>query len=286
MATVQNHSKTIIELLGTLPDWVDFPSDPAKWTPEQIEARLPVWRIWPAGWRSNERPFPLESGWCAFCYGKVFGWDPRGSIVISSAPGSMGPHAATVETIRSRKPTVLPHQGIVEALARTAASHCGRGAEVLIVRNEWMERKELVEQVRRQIKALAAETRRCLVQASLDPAPLDDLLASDYMQNDLVDRAIAVMTKSLPAPAFQAEIRSGPPSRLTGKDAAELIGVTESTFSRWRGDAPIWATSNDLLFKSLVERQSDGFPRQNIVKLAAWWKEAMKSGGQEPTPCP
>jgi hypothetical protein len=149
-----------------------------------------------------------------------------------------------------------------------------------------MERKELVEQVRRQIKALAAETRRCLVQASLDPAPLDDLLASDYMQNDLVDRAIAVMTKSLPAPAFQAEIRSGPPSRLTGKDAAELIGVTESTFSRWRGDAPIWATSNDLLFKSLVERQSDGFPRQNIVKLAAWWKEAMKSGGQEPTPCP
>lgn len=283
---MQNHSKAIIEVLRTVPDWVDFHPNPEKWTPQQIDSRLPVWRILPRGWRTGDMPFPLETGWCAYCNGNVIAFDPRGTFVVSSAPGSMGPYTATVETIRSRSPKVLPSAGVIEGFEHTAAKMCGRGAEVLIVRNEWLERSHQVELVRQQITPFAAETRRCLVQASIDPSPFDDLLASKYMQNDLVDRSIAVLTKSLPTGSLQADVGSGPPARMKGREAAELIGVTESTFSRWRGETPTWAAKQDLLFRSLLERQDDGFPRQNVAKLSAWWKEAMKSGGQEPTPCP
>ena len=88
------------------------------------------------------------------------------------------------------------------------------------------------------------------------------------------------------APSPSRDATTGPSAKLTGKVAANLIGVSPSTFSRWRTNIPAWATRQVQLFKHLIDRKAGHFDRKNILKLAVWFRAAESNGGQKPTDCP
>jgi hypothetical protein len=109
-------------------------------------------------------------------------------------------------------------------------------------------------------------------------------MKSTYMQDEVVDRAVAVLRKVAPQPR-ENEVRPVEPTgirkSMTGKDAAKFIGVDASTLSRWQSETPAWASESESLFRHLIERTDGRYERENVTKLQAWFREAMKSGGQD-----
>lgn len=288
MEAVQNHSKAIIEALQTLPSWVDLDPDPNKWTEEQIAERMPVWNILPHYWKQGTLPSPKERLWLAICNHTLVGWDDRSHTTVGpSARGSLDLHRLADFGIRAA--TVLPPEPVLEEFRRSPFCAFQGRAEVTVIRNEWIERATAASVVRETIRPRLHETRRLVIQEGLDPAPLDELMKSTYMQDEVVDRAVAVLRRIAPPPQedeSRASAKPGLSKTMTGKDAAKVIGVTEFTLSRWQGEAPAWAREAELMFKHLMDRTDGRYERENVTKLQAWFREAMKSGGQDPTPCP
>jgi hypothetical protein len=284
MATVQNHSKAIIEALQTLPGWIDFDPELKKWTTAQIAERFPVWNILPSYWKLGSLPSPKERVWLAICGGTLIGWDDRShSASGPSAPGSLDPDRIVAEH-GIRPATVLPPEPILATFRRSHFAGYRPTSQLFVIRNEWVERAAAASAVRELVLPWIYETRRIVVQADLDPSPLDELMKSTYMQDEVVDRAVAVLRKVAPQPR-ENEVRPVEPTgirkSMTGKDAAKFIGVDASTLSRWQSETPAWASESESLFRHLIERTDGRYERENVTKLQAWFREAMKSGGQD-----
>lgn len=72
----------------------------------------------------------------------------------------------------------------------------------------------------------------------------------------------------------------------TGKDAAKLIGVEQSTLSRWQAETPAWAMSDEPLFEHLMERRDRLYYRERVARLAKWHLVARADGYRKPVVCP
>ncbi len=198
-AGVQNHSKAIIEALQTLPSWVDFDPDPNKWTREQVAERMPVWSILPRYWKQGTLPSPKERLWLAICNGTLVGWDDRSHTTVGpSARGSLDLRSLAEHGVRPA--TVLPPQPVLEEFRRSPWNTYPSDTEVTVLRNEWIERAAAASAVRERVRPLIYEASRLVVQSGMDPAPLDELMKSTYMQDEVIDRAVAVLRKVAPQP--------------------------------------------------------------------------------------
>lgn len=210
METVQNNSKAIIEALRPLPSWRDFGPDPNKWTEEQIAERMPVWRILPHYWKQDMLPSPKEKLWLAICNGTLVGWDERSHVPCGpSGQGMFDPKKLRVE-LGIHETGVAPPAHILEGFLRSGWCRYRQPPELMIIRNEWIERAANAFAVRELIRPWVYETRRTIVQAGLDPAAIDELMKSTYMQDEVVDSAVAVLLKIVPQPHEHQRRPEGP----------------------------------------------------------------------------
>lgn len=76
------------------------------------------------------------------------------------------------------------------------------------------------------------------------------------------------------------------PTFITGARAVELIGVSESVLSRWQNRPPVWAETNPIRFRDLLDRQDGLYRTGSVLVLARWYAAARKHDGQKPTACP
>jgi hypothetical protein len=95
------------------------------------------------------------------------------------------------------------------------------------------------------------------------------------------------MNVDVPAGACIEDVPVSHSALMNGKTSSEMIGITESTLSRWRSTTPAWADGNPKLFAHLMERdQNRLYKRDRVTKLGAWWNKAMQEGATRPVDCP
>jgi len=251
--------------------------------------RFPVWDLWPQVWRIQEAN-RFKDAWFAYGGGWIIMQTPGGQrILMSLVAGAGTPEMApAIARVLAAKAHSMP-DAVRESLARSWKSipHSRPDEPQVFVRNEWHERREVVATVRAEIDSLLPAAVRAVARASGDTAPLNALKADDILHYETVDAAIAQLNRAMPAAEPNTDTPSnGMPALMTGRQAAQSIGISESTLSRWQQDVPAWASSNPALFRHLTDRDSFRYPRTNVRKLRAWYEAGQKAGGQSPVDCP
>lgn len=118
---------------------------------------------------------------------------------------------------------------------------------------------------------------------------LQQLQKDEFLNHETVDDAVAQLRRGLPAETSEPGMtppHKGTKAMMTGREAAEFLGTTEGTLSRWRNATPAWASSNPRLFGHLISRDAGRYSKMNIHLLGRWFAQAQERGLQTPTDCP
>lgn len=111
----------------------------------------------------------------------------------------------------------------------------------------------------------------------------------EFLHYETVDCALSQLRRAVLTAGSTSNSEApakGITALMTGRQAAECIGVTESTLSNWRRTVPKWARGNAVMFGFLLERDGLLYRRHSVLKLAKWWRRALEAGEQTPVDCP
>jgi hypothetical protein len=248
-----------------------------------------VWDLWPEDWRTQHSN-RFKDAWFAFGGSWLLMRTHGGQRMLMTLVAGTGTPAMApaIARVLAAKANSIPEE-VRASLKRSWKNipYSRPDEPELFVRNDWYERRELVATVRAEIDGLVPVAVRAVTRAGGDTAPLNALKGDDILHYETVDAAMAQLNRALPtSEPPQDELAKGMPALMTGRQAAQAIGISESTLSRWHKDVPAWASSNPALFRHLTDRDNALYPRSNVKKLRAWLEEGQNDGGQRPVDCP
>jgi hypothetical protein len=277
----------LLELLDGLPPFDPCRGPVESWTEGVRSNYLPVWALWPTHLQIAP-PQRIKETWWAYGKGSLLMLAPAAFPVFSDVPGSATPDLQpTIQRVLDSRANSMPEH-VRETIIGTWRATRG-GEPQVVIRNEWHERREAVARIRPEIDLVIPGANRAITRAGGDLSVLRALAKDDVLHHETVDAAVAQLNRVLPPAkisSVQASLAIGSRPLMTGREAATIIGVRESTLSQWQAKVPAWAQGNAALFKHLIDRDDGRYTRHNVRKLASWYEVAMNQGGQAPVDCP
>ncbi len=287
-------AQQLIELLDGLPNFDPCRGPVEAWPEHTRQTYFPVWDLASDYWRDRQhdsRFQPLQSLWCAFGDGRIITLRTDGITEVSSAPGCGLPDLqAAVSRVLNAKANSVPNWVREGLLSGWQSCHwISRKEPEVLIRNVWYERELAVAAVKPGIEHILPLATRAVNRVGGKAEFLHALKTDKFLHFDTVDGAVAQLRAAIP-PEDVAPNPGAPPkgftAMLTGRRAAEILGVTASTLSRWRSEVPSWAADEKALFQHLIDREGSYYHSKCVRKLAAWYEAAQEHGGQSPVPCP